>query len=89
MRRRYLEITFRKGRPLAAYLYLPREAGDRSHRTESASEGLVVDYSEDGRAIGIEITTPGRVHKKTIDDLLRNLGMAPLDQADLAPLEAA
>jgi hypothetical protein len=25
----YLEVTFRNGRPLAAYLYLPRSPGDR------------------------------------------------------------
>jgi hypothetical protein len=30
MRDRYLEITYRKGKPLAAYLYFPRESDTKS-----------------------------------------------------------
>lgn len=58
MRHSNLEVTFRKGRPLAAYYYLPRRDGDTSVRTERADGGLVVDYTADARAIGIEITAP-------------------------------
>jgi hypothetical protein len=32
MRGRYLEVTFRKGRPIAAYLYLPRRGSDKAVR---------------------------------------------------------
>ncbi len=53
----YLEITFRKGRPFAAYLYLPRQSTDRSVRTEQYEGGVVIDFTEDGRPIGVEITS--------------------------------
>lgn len=39
MKDRYLEVTFRKGKPLAAYLYLPRATGVKSARTEEAAPG--------------------------------------------------
>ncbi len=57
---RFLEVTYRKGRPIAAYYYLPRQDGDRSTRTERVDGGLIVDYTADGRAIGIEITSASR-----------------------------
>ena len=30
MKERYLEVTFRHGRPIAAYYYLPRSADQKS-----------------------------------------------------------
>jgi uncharacterized protein YuzE len=56
-----LQITYRKGRPFAAYIYLNRKPGEKSARTEEASEDLLVDYAADGRPIGIEIVTPEAV----------------------------
>jgi hypothetical protein len=41
-----LEVTFRLGRPLAAYLHLPRRPVDKSHRTEKAAPGLVIDFNQ-------------------------------------------
>jgi len=89
MKEPYLEITFRNGRPLAAYLYLPREGDERSARTEEAAPGLLIDFAAGGRPIGLEITAPGRVSVATINDVLTGLGLAPLPDADLAPLKAA
>jgi hypothetical protein len=43
MKDRYLEVTFRKGKPLAAYLYLPRQQNATSARTELVGAGLVAD----------------------------------------------
>src|SRR5262249_45885995 len=37
MRGRYLEVTFRKGRAIAAYLYLPRRGAERAARVSKAS----------------------------------------------------
>jgi hypothetical protein len=85
----YLEVTFRHGRPLAAYLYLPRRARDRSARTRRAAPGLVVDLAADGRPIGIEITAPSRVTVTALNRVLRSFGLSPLTRADLAPLRAA
>jgi hypothetical protein len=36
MRDKYLEITYRNVKVLAADLYLPRELGEKSHRTENS-----------------------------------------------------
>lgn len=85
----YLEVTYRHGRPLAAYLYLPREPRDRSVRTEQVAPGLVVDFRKDGRPIGIEITSPGRVSLAAMNRVLRGLGLPPAKRADLSPLLAA
>lgn len=85
----YLEVTYRHGRPLAAYLYLPREPRDRSVRTEQVAPGLVVDFRKDGRPIGIEITAPGRVSLAAMNRVLRGLGLPPAKRADLSPLLAA
>lgn len=85
----YLEITFRHGRPLAAYLYLPREGNETSARTEQAAPGLLIDFAAGGRPIGLEITAPGKVSAATINLVLANLGLSTLSDADLAPLRAA
>jgi Protein of unknown function (DUF2283) len=85
----YLEITFRHGRPLAAYLYLPREPNEKSARTEQAAPGLLIDFAAGGKPIGLEITAPGKVSASTINRTLAGLGLAPLPDADLAPLKAA
>jgi hypothetical protein len=89
MRTSYLEVTFRHGRPLAAYLYLPRKPKDKSHRTERAEPGLVIDYSRRGTPIGIEITAPAKISAALLNRVLRRLGVPTVTRADLAPLRAA
>ena len=89
MKEPYLEITFRHGRPLAAYLYLPREGNEKSARTEQAAPGLLIDFAADGRPLGLEITAPGKVSAATINRVLADLGLSPLSDVDLAPLRAA
>jgi hypothetical protein len=89
MKEPYLEITFRHGRPLAAYLYLPREGNEKSARTEQAAHGLLVDFAASGRPIGLEITAPSAVSPATINRVLADLGLSELSDADLAPLRAA
>jgi len=89
MKESYLEITYRHGRPVAAYLYLPRASRDRSYRTAKAPGGLVIDFAQTGRPIGIEITAPSKVTAAGINRVLKELGFPPVKQADLAPLRAA
>jgi uncharacterized protein YuzE len=89
MRNCYLEVTYRKGKPLAAYYYLPRRDGDRSARTERAEGGLLIDYAQDGRAIGIEITSPTKLSVAQLNRVLEHLGQKPVEREDLAPLVAA
>ena len=88
MKDRYLEVTFRKGKPLAAYLYLPRPAGVTVARTEPRGGGILVDYDASGRAIGIEIAAPS-VELDAVNAVLKDLGFASADHEELAPIKAA
>jgi len=89
MKQRYLEVTYRGGKALAAYFYLPRSDGDTAARTVEAIPGLLVDYSPDGRPIGIEMTAPAVVTVQTLNRLLSTLGQHPANEADLLPLSTA
>jgi hypothetical protein len=89
MKSSYLEVTFRHGSPLAAYLYLPRSSGDKSQRVEPAGPGLLVDYNAAGQPIGIEITAPGQVSIADLNRVLSALHAPALTDQDLAPLKAA
>ena len=89
MKNSYLEVTYRNGRPLAAYYYLPRHDGDTSARTERVEGRLLVDFSSDGRPIGIEIPSPSQLDLRTLNKTLVRLGQEPVRPEDMAPLEAA
>jgi uncharacterized protein YuzE len=88
MRDRYLEVTFREGRPLAAYLHLPKKRGARSARTEKVGKGMVVDFSETGEMIGLEITAPSLVTAEDVSDVLERFGHPRLGAEELSPLAA-
>jgi len=85
----FLEVTFRHGRALAAYYYLPRRPGDKSHRTVVVAPGLLIDFNRSGKPIGLEITAPSKVTLATMNRILRDLGSPPAKRTDLAPLRAA
>ncbi len=89
MKNSYLEVTFRHGRPLAAYLYLPRRPSDKSYRTKRATPGLVIDFNRNGKPIGIEITAPAKLSAVALNRVLRRLRLPTVTRADLAPLRAA
>lgn len=89
MKEPYLEVTFRRGRPVAAYYYLPRRPGQRSVRTRRVEPGMVIDFARGGRAIGIELTAPSRLSVTALNRVLRELGFPPVSREDLAPVLAA
>ncbi|MEX2282567.1 MAG: DUF2283 domain-containing protein [Gemmatimonadota bacterium] len=88
MKDRYLEVTFRKGKALAAYLYLPRIPGAKSARVEKAGNGLLIDYASSGEPIGVEITAPSAVTVEQINAVLDRLGQRRLEEAEWSPLAA-
>jgi len=88
MHGRYLEITYRQGRPLAAYLYLPRRENDKSQRVIQEGHGLLVDMAEDNRPIGIEILSPQEVSPAVLNEILAKYRLPPLERGELAPLVA-
>lgn len=89
MKEPYLEVTFRHGQPFAAYLYLPRQPGEKSCKTSKANPGLIVDFNESGKPIGIEITAPSKVTADDINCVMENLGLSRIRSEELAPLRAA
>jgi hypothetical protein len=89
MNRQYIEVTFRRGKPFTAYLYLPRRVGTKAVRTEDRGHGLRVDFDDAGSPIGVEITAPGMVGVAQVNALPSSLGTDVLSAEDLAPLRAA
>jgi len=89
MKEMYLEVTFHSGEPLAAYLYLPRKEGDRSAQVKKHGAGLLVDLTDDGRPIGIEMAMPAMVTVEALNKILDSYGLKQIDEAELAPLKAA
>jgi len=88
MKQRYLEVTFRKGKPLAGYLYLPRPPGAKAVRTADAGRGVKIDYDAGETPIGVEITAPSSITVDELLALLAALGIDQLDRTELAPLAA-
>ena len=90
MTERCLQVTYRKGRPFAAYLYLARTTAEKSARTEASADGLlVIDFGADGHPIGIEITAPGAVTLERLNTTLHQLGESPLPDIEFRPLQVA
>lgn len=85
----YLEVTYRQGKAIAAYYYLPRLPGQRSVRTRRVEPGLLIDYAKGGRPIGVEITAPAGLSITAFNRVLRELGVPPAKREDIAPLIAA
>ncbi len=85
----YLEVSYRHGRPIAAYYYLPRRPGQKCFRTQSLEDGVVVDYGGDEQPIGIELTAPESMTLARMNRVLRLLGQRLMTRRDLAPLRAA
>jgi uncharacterized protein YuzE len=83
-----LQISFRRGKPFAAYLYLPRENSEGAATTEAFTDDLVVDYDENGRPIGIEIVSPGYVTTAEVKALLDHLKLDAALLAELTPVLA-
>lgn len=89
MKDAYLEVTYRHGRALAAYLYLPRSGRAKSVSTRREDPGLIIDFSARGEPLGIEITAPAQLTLAALNRVLRKIGCPPARRADLAPLRAA
>ncbi len=89
MKTSYLEVTYRRGRAIAAYYYLPRRPGQRSVRTLRVEGGLLVDFARGGQPIGVEIPNPGSLSVAAFNRVLRELGFPSVTRKDVAPLVAA
>jgi len=86
MKNKYLEITYRKGKMIAAYLYLPRKVGEKCQKTEKFSEGILIDYGKAKNPIGIEILDPQKINFEKIKDVITKLKDFSIHETDFAPL---
>jgi uncharacterized protein YuzE len=84
-----LKVTYRRGRAIAAYVYLPRQPGDRVATTERIDAAILVDRAADGRAIGVEIIDPSQCGPDRLIEVLRSLGYEEIDRDEFRPLAAA
>lgn len=90
MTERSLQVTYRKGRPFAAYVHLSHPTGQKTAKTVASPDGLlVVDYSVTGRPVGVEITAPQAVPLERLNQLLSDLGEAPVAEQDYRLVRAA
>jgi len=81
MTERSLQVTYRKGKPFSAYLHLSHQTGEKSARTVPSADGLlVVDYGQNGNAIGVEITAPSAVPLDRLNRVLADLRETPLSE---------
>jgi len=85
----YLEVTYRDGRPWVAYLYLPRKKKEKSDHCRKMEPDIVLDINKGGNLIGIELLAPELVTLEAINGILKEYGLEPLKESDLAPLVAA
>jgi len=85
---RYLEIMYRKGKPLAAYFCLHRRHRTQRVRSRPLGDGLVADYDESGRPVGLEMTSPGTTALSRIKEAPSVLEES-VDNDEVAPLKAA
>ena len=84
-----MEVTYRRGKLLAAYLHLPRRSGDVSVRVEEYESAFLIDWTADGRPIGIEMPSPSLVTLEGLNRVLADLNLDPVPPEELAPVVAA
>ena len=83
---RDLQVTFRSGRLLAAYLYFHKGPKVRVAQTRREADGMVVDFSDTQVPLGIEFVAPSKVTLGKVNELLASLGEQPASADELWPL---
>jgi uncharacterized protein YuzE len=84
-----LQITYKSGKPLAAYLSLDSNGKRAVARTEEVSPDLLVDYAADGSPLGLEILSPGTVTIERVWAVFDQLGLDRPPASELSPRPAA
>lgn len=84
-----IEVTYRRGRAVAAYVSFERGTPVKCHSTREAAPGFVVDYARNGQAIGLELVSPQSSTLAAVNRVLRAVGLPALRRSDFAPLRVA
>ena len=85
----HLEITYRHGAALAAYLRMPRAAGAKVAQTQEISETILADVDAEGRLLGLELLSPSSTTIAEVQAALAEFTVATVSDDDLRPLKAA
>jgi hypothetical protein len=83
---RDLQITFRNGRLMAAYFHLERRSGAVVSRSQRGPDGMFVDFTAEGVAIGIEFVAPSKVSLGGVNRVLESIGQATASTDELWPI---
>jgi hypothetical protein len=86
--RMMLEITFHRGCPKAAYVYISK-VGRKATATRKLAPSLVGDFDKRGALLGLEIPAFDRATISRINRVLVACGSPALAPKELAPLRAA
>jgi hypothetical protein len=81
-----LTISYQDGEPYAAYLRLPHQAKARVRRTRQFEPEILVDFSHDGQALGIEMLDPRRATLAKLNRIMKKLRLPPLKRETVRPL---
>jgi len=88
MKHRYLEVTFRTGKPPGRLPVPAQPAGAKVARTSDAGQGLRLDFDARGTPIGVEITAPAIATVGQLNVVLAPPGVALVEPEPWAPLAA-
>jgi uncharacterized protein YuzE len=84
-----LQITYRRGRPFAAYIYFDAAKHALVERSEEIAPEIVVDYDSDSNPVGVEIVSPEATGVDEILGVFDRLGITRPELTELDPLVAA
>ena len=85
-RQTHIEVTYRRGKAFAAYIYLPAETTQEVATTRELRPGIVADFDRDGNVLGVEIVHPGHTSRGQILEVLRELRVTGVTEEELAPI---
>jgi len=83
---RELQVTFRGGRLLAAYLYFQKDAKAAVAKTRREPDGMIVDFDSHGAALGIEFIAASQISLAKVNAWLGALGQETASADELWPL---
>jgi len=85
-----LRVTYREdGSPFAAYLHLPSKPNEKRAKCRRVEPGMILDINEEGKLIGLELTSPRLVTLEDVNNVLVEYGLEPIKASTLKPLLAA
>lgn len=82
----HIDVVFKKGRPVAAFLNLRADVLGRSHRTVPLRPTITAHYDVSGLPIGLELALPWDGSLTELNDALREVGGGALEAVDVIAL---